>query len=108
MLPFSLIVLKESCSITRAVKPSLAKTLTKTCEQMWKWPCSIGVYCKITRSFPYCLLFYRQEASAVLFEEEKVCLLTHVLQCLVFASGIDWAQDEDLLKLTLTIGQLSL
>lgn len=53
-----------------------------------------------------CLLFRRQETSALVFEEAKVCLLTHVLQCLVFASGVDWAQDKELLKLILTLGHI--
>lgn len=35
----------------------------------------------------------------------KAKLLKHCLQCLIFGSGVNWADDEELLQLTLTLGQ---
>ena len=32
-------------------------------------------------------------------------LLRHILQCVIISSGVDWSQDDDLLKLVLELGE---
>ena len=34
----------------------------------------------------------------------EAALLRHTLQCLIAGSGVDWAEDETLLQLTLSLG----
>ena len=44
------------------------------------------------------------DSSQLQNAEDELCLLCHALQGLIAGSGVNWSEDEELLELTLKLG----
>ena len=58
----------------------------------------------ITSCYIHNVMYVFIDSSRLQRAEQELCLLRHTLQGLIVGSGVSWSEDEELLELTMKLG----